>query len=212
MTSLPQTRHSLLIKLQEHNGEAWREFLEIYEDAIFRFARHRGLQEADARDVTQDVLSAVDKRIGSWSFDPSKGKFRGWLFRVARNMAVDKIVRQSKTAGSGDTVVGQFLANQPDSEAGDSTVFWFEQRRRLLHWAARQVKPEVKESSWTAFWLTAIEGEKAESVAEKLGVQVGSVYAAKFRIVAKLRKVLADIDESEDWSAEIPGEGLEFKE
>ncbi|MFN3191026.1 MAG: RNA polymerase sigma factor [Aureliella sp.] len=205
MSSLPQTRESLLIKLRQQNGEAWQEFLSVYEDAIFQFAKRRGLQEADARDVTQDVLAAVDKRIGDWDFDPEKGRFRGWLFRVAKNIAVDKVVSQSRgVAASGDTVVAKLLSDQPDVELQETTIFWVEHRRKLMHWAARQIKPEVKESSWQAFWKTAIEGEKADKVAGELGIPVGSVYAAKFRIVAKLRSVLADIDASEVWGEELP--------
>ena len=62
MSELPQTRHSLLVRLRENSADAWSEFLEVYEQSIYRFARRRGLQDADAWDVTQDVLAAVEKK------------------------------------------------------------------------------------------------------------------------------------------------------
>ena len=207
MSQLPQTRKSLLLRLGQRSGDAWSEFLEIYEQAIVDYARRRGLQEADARDVTQEVLAAVTNKVEQWNADPSKGKFRGWLFRVARNIAVDKVIEQSRrVAASGDSRVAQMLADQPGHEDHESTVFWMEYRRTVMQWAAEQVKPEVKETSWQAFLLTAVEGKKPEDVAKQLNVSVGSVYAAKFRIVSRIRKFVSQFDDSENAEADLLNE------
>jgi RNA polymerase sigma-70 factor (ECF subfamily) len=207
MANLPQTRNSLLIRLREHSSDAWVEFLEVYEQAIYSYARRRGLQDADAWDVTQEVLAAVETKVESWQHDPAKGKFRGWLFRVARNIAVDKINLQSKrAAGSGDTFVAQMLAEHPDKPDADTTLFWNSYRRKLLHWAADQVKSDFKEASWKSFWLTAVEGQKPEDVAQQLGLSVGSIYAAKFRIVSRIRKIVSKLDDAEHIEDELLGE------
>jgi RNA polymerase sigma-70 factor (ECF subfamily) len=202
MTQLPQTRQSLLIRLSRNSNDAWSEFLEVYEQAIYTFARRRGLQDADAWDVTQEVLAAVEKKVESWQADPEKGTFRGWLYRVARNVAVDKIHAQSRRAsGSGDSRVAKILAEHPEDHEQESTLFWTNYRRRLLHWAAEQVKPDYKESSWQSFWMTSVEGHSADDVAAQLELSVGSVYAAKFRIVNKIRTIVSrldDIDHGED--------------
>lgn len=196
MTPLPQTRQSLLVRLQGQSSDAWAEFLEIYEQAILNYSRSRGLQDADARDVTQEVLAAVTSKIGSWEARSSRGSFRGWLFRVARNTAVDRIRKQSKQAnGSGDTRVAEMLSESPGSPENDSDMFWAEYRRKMFHWAAEKIRPEVKESSWQSFWLTSVEGRKAEDVATHLGLTVGSVYAARFRIVARLRELISRLDD-----------------
>ncbi len=212
MSQLPKTRQSLLIRLRQRSQDAWSEFLEIYEQAIIDYARRRGLQDADARDVTQEVLAAVDKKIEQWRDDPSIGKFRGWLFRVARNIAVDKVVQQSRrAAASGDSRVNQMLAEQPGASETESTVFWTEYRRTLLNWAAEQVQPGVKESSWNSFLLTAIEGKKPEEVAQQLNVSVGSVYAAKFRIVSRIRKIVSQFDDSENVEDDLLNEFRDTK-
>ena len=204
MADLPQTRHSLLLRLRDRSNDAWVEFLEIYEQAIVDYARRRGLQEADARDVSQEVLAAVSKKVEQWQADPAKGKFRGWLFRVARNIAVDKVVQLARRSGaSGDTQVAQLLAQQPAVDDSESTAFWMEYRRGLLTWAAHQVRPLVKETSWTSFVRTAVDGEKPEVVAMEMGISVGSVYAAKFRIVNKIRKAIAKLDDSEALENEL---------
>ena len=199
MRNLPQTRQSLLLRLSERSDDAWEEFIEIYEKAIYEFCRKRGLQDADSQDVTQDVLAAVDKRVDTWNDDPQKGKFRGWIFRVARNIAVDKFLERSrKAAASGDSRIVKMLAEWPDSDETNSTAFWMEYRRALMHWAAKKVRPEVSEPAWKSFWLTAIEGQKSEDVAEQLDMSVGGVYTAKCRVFARIRKVVSQFSEEED--------------
>lgn len=204
MPELPQTRQSLLVRLHKHSGDAWSEFLEVYEQAIYEFSRRRGLQDADAWDVTQEVLAAVENKVGSWQPEPSKGKFRGWLFRVARNIAVDKVIEQSRrAAASGDTKVAQLLAELPESQEQQSTIFWVEYRRTLMSWAVDQIKPQFKETSWRSFLMTTVEGKNPELVAQELGISIGSVYAAKFRIVARIRKQVALFDDDEHAETEL---------
>lgn len=196
MRELPETRRSLLLQLSQKCDEAWSEFLQIYERSIYDFCRRRGLQDADARDVTQEVLTAVEGRVRNWDSDPSKGKFRGWLFRVARNIAVDKYIECSRRAvASGDTHVRKVLEELPQSEEDRSTAFWMEYRRALMHWAAEQVRPQVHDRSWQAFWQTAVKGLRPEFVANQLGISVGSVYTAKCRVFARIKTVISQLDD-----------------
>src|SRR5690348_15651765 len=90
MTLTPSTRASLLLRLRDpHDHEAWVEFVAIYEPVIYRLLRRHGLQDADSRDVMQELLLAVGRTIDRW--DPAKetGSFRGWLRRVARNLVIN---------------------------------------------------------------------------------------------------------------------------
>lgn len=195
MHELPETRYSLLLQLREKSNDAWEEFLQVYEQAIYAFCRHRGLQDSDARDVTQDVFVAIHDRLRDWDASPDKGRFRGWLFRVARNIAVNKFLERSRRSASGDSQTRELFAELPASEEAHESALLREYRHTLMHWAARQVKPHVQPNSWLAFWKTAIEGQKAEQVATELGVTVGSVYTAKCRVFARIKAVVESIDE-----------------
>lgn len=198
MPDLPLTRHSLLIRLRDRTDDAWSEFLAIYEKSIVDYARRKGLQDADAWDVTQEVLSAVEKRITSQDGAPIE-KFRGWLFRVARNIAVDKIKKQIRSPKSGGTNIAGLIADHADENQQETLRFWQHYRRQLMHWAAAQVKPHVAETTWMAFWMTTMEGQAADKVAASLGTTRGNVYAAKFRVINRLQKLVEQFDDSNDF-------------
>lgn len=201
MSDLPQTRQSLLIELGKRSDVAWSEFLDVYENAIVRYCIRRGLQEADARDAAQMVYAAIQHKVAEWDHDAARGSFRAWLFRVARNISVDLIAARSKAAVSGDSRVSVLLSEISDHRQADpdeSTVFQLEWRRALFEWAASQVQHDVREVTWHAFRLTAIEGLSAEAVASQLSIPVGSVYTAKCRVVARIRNKI------DEWSDDLP--------
>lgn len=53
----PETRESLLIRVRDlQDRDAWDQFVQIYRPVVYRLARNRGLQDADAQDLAQKVL------------------------------------------------------------------------------------------------------------------------------------------------------------
>src|SRR5580704_15953999 len=60
MTEAPSTRPSLLIRLRDfQDRQAWHEFVDRYAPGVFGYVRSRGLQNVDAADLTQEVLSLL---------------------------------------------------------------------------------------------------------------------------------------------------------
>src|SRR5215510_11939375 len=90
MQESPATRVSLLVRLRDgSDAEAWHEFVHLYAPVIYGFARKRGLQDADAADLMQEVLRSVSTAAQRLEYDPSRGTFRGWLFTVTRNKVLN---------------------------------------------------------------------------------------------------------------------------
>jgi DNA-directed RNA polymerase specialized sigma24 family protein len=78
MDDEPATSPSLLIRIRDHGDHlAWSQFVDLYQPLIRGFARKHGLQEADAADLTQEVLRAVAQAIERLDYDPRRGSFRG---------------------------------------------------------------------------------------------------------------------------------------
>ena len=195
----PTTRPSLLIRMRDTADQAaWNEFVEVYAPLIHHFTRKKGLQEADAADVTQDVLRQVANSIGRFQYAPGRGTFRGWLFTVTRNRILNFFTRDARVAaGSGDTAVRQMLEQQPASEA-EQAEWDREAEKHLFACAVERVRPEFRESSWQAFWKTAVENHSATTVADELGVSLGAVYIAKSRVLARLKAVVAALGDGEN--------------
>src|SRR5437867_340080 len=114
MADSPATRASLLVRIRDpRDGVAWSQFVDLYAPLVYAFARKQGLQDADAADLTQDVLRSVAGAVGELVYDPKRGSFRGWLFTVARNKLRNFLAAQKRQVrGSGDTGVNESLAQQ----------------------------------------------------------------------------------------------------
>ena len=190
----PETRASLLIRLKVRADQAaWTEFVEIYQPVIRRLALRRGMQSADADDVSQQVVFAVSKAIRRWDIDPQRGKFRTWLHRVAHNAILNALTRGSREFGSGDSDLLRQLEQQPDRGGPDSDLLRLEFRREQFRWAARQIQEEFQSATWDAFWLTSVEGVSPEEAAVQLKKGIGSIYAARSRVMRRLKEKLAEI-------------------
>ena len=197
MRDSPTTRPSLLIRIRDPQDErAWAEFLEIYTPLVYRLGRQGGLQDADAADLTQDVFRAVAGAIDRWDPDPSRGSFRGWLFRIARNLMINLLTAQRRTpSGTGDTDVARLLDRQPSPDGGDTADFDLEYRRRLFEWAVEQVRGEFRETTWLAFWRTAVEAQSPKVVADDLGLSVGAVYVYRNRVMTRIRCKIEQVEQ-----------------
>jgi RNA polymerase sigma-70 factor (ECF subfamily) len=197
----PATRASLVVRLQDLSDErAWSEFVELYRPLVAAVARRNDLQAADAADLEQEVFRAVAQAIDRYDPDPALGSFRGWLFRIARNLLLNGLAaRRRHPQGTGDTNVVELLAAHADSAVGpdDTAVFEMEYRRRLFQWASERVRPQVQESTWLAFWRTAVEGRKAAEVAAELGLSVGGVYVHRNRVMSRIRGLIERIESGE---------------
>jgi RNA polymerase sigma-70 factor (ECF subfamily) len=196
----PATRASLLVRLRDPRDErAWSEFVAIYGPLIDRLARRKGLQEADAADLAQDVFGAVARAIERGSYDPQQGSFRGWLFTVARNLMINSLAAGRRhPRGSGDTDFQDLLEAQPEPSREDSALFEAEYRRRLFDWALERIRSEFTEPAWRAFRLAGLEGRPGAEVAEILGTTVGTVYYHKSRVMARLRCEVERLERAEE--------------
>ena len=195
----PETRASLLVQLRDGtNHSAWQEFVKLYGPIIYGFARKRGLQDADAADLMQDVMRSVSAAIGRLDYDRNQGTFRGWLFTITRNKIFTFLsARRIRPQGSGDTTTNRLLEQHADGEDG-SQAWELEYQRRVAALAMERVKGEFQESTWRAFWLTAVEGRAVGDVTRQVGLSAGAIYVAKSRVLARLKEEVETMRQEEE--------------
>ena len=194
-----ETRSSLILRLPDARDiAAWDEFVGVYGPLVYRLARNRGLQPLDADDLVQEVLVAVARSIGPWLERPDRGRFRAWLFCIARNTTMN-FLRQSKCRPlpTGGSDAAEALSTCAAHEAAPDN-FDLEYRQEVFRWASRCVRDTVAERTWRAFWETTMEDRPIPTVAEELGMTIGNVYLARSRVMSRLRQLVQQFEENKE--------------
>ncbi len=190
MNSTPDTRYSLIGKLQDsQDAEAWEEFTNIYQPLIFRLCISKGLQYADATDVTQEVLARVADTIGRFDGGKKSSSFRGWLYRITRNLVIDFFRhRQKNLLLQSDRSTHFALEMEPTPE--ESAEFYLEFQQQVFRAAVQAVQSQVQPATWQAFWQTEIEQRPVTDVARELDMNHGAVYMARSRVFTRLKNAV----------------------
>ncbi len=195
------TRASLIARLPDReNLEAWDEFVSLYGPLVYRLARRRGLQPADADDLVQEVFASVSHSVEQWLVRSERGPFRAWLLRIARNTAINFLTRRKhRSLGVGGSEAAVRLSEQPaaDDDA-EEKQFAAEYQKEVFRWASRRVQELVAETTWRAFHETAIRNRSAADVAAELGVSVGSVYISRSRVMSRMKELVRVLEEAND--------------
>src|SRR5437660_6727539 len=89
-SAAPSTSVTLLARLQQAPADqaAWGEFVRRYGPQVYGWCRRWRLQEADAQDVTQQVLLRLADKMRTFAYDPARS-FRAWLKTLARHALVE---------------------------------------------------------------------------------------------------------------------------
>jgi RNA polymerase sigma factor (sigma-70 family) len=198
MTFTPTTRASLLFRLRDsQDHEAWVEFVSLYEPMAYRLLRRHGLQDADAREVLQELFMAVSRSIDRWDPAKERGTFSGWLRRVARNLVINWLKqRERRVTATGGSDFQAMLDMLPADSAPETAEFDQELRRALFHRAAEQVRGQVQPATWQAFWETGVVGTSLADTAKKLGMSVGAIRVAKCRVLARLQAAVNEMEKT----------------
>ncbi len=202
MAEPPLTRVTLLNRLKDGGDTlAWGEFVRLYGPVVYGFARKRGLQDADAADLMQEVMRSVARNAVKMEYDPARGTFRGWLYTVTRNKIYNFLSAQkNRPRGSGDASSQERLDAIPDRTTDRDPDWDVEYQRKLSAKAMERVKHEFQANTWQAFWGTAVEGRGATEVGTELKMTSGAVYVAKSRVLARLREEVQRLQaEAEAW-------------
>ena len=186
MDKYDSTSASLLVRLRDsHDQAAWARFVELYTPLIFYWARRTGLQEVDAADLVQDVLTIMLRKLPEFKYERSKS-FRGWLRTITLNKWRE---RKRRKALSVADVSQSELLNVEDPT--DDDAFWeSEYNQHLVSQAIRLMKSDFQPKTWEACREFVFSEKSADEVAAEFGVSVWTIYSAKSRMLKRLREEL----------------------
>lgn len=180
-----ETPVSLLERLRHPADQAaWGQFVDLYTPLLFSWARRANLSESDAADLVQDVFAILVRKLPEFVYDPNKS-FRQWLRKVTLNKWRENFRRATPERALTQADVDKLT----DADPVDG--FWDLEYQQLLVMRARQLaRDQFEPATWEAFWRVVVDDEPAERVGHDLGLSVAAIYAAKYRVVVRLRKGL----------------------
>ena len=196
-TSSYSTSPSLIRRVQHLDQQAWRQLTKLYGPLVFHWCKRLGLTGADADDLFQEIFIAVAR--GIHRFEPKssaagspRGNFRGWLWTIAKNKAIDfhRFRKDREIAAGGSTA--QFRLQEYADPFGEESGNQLDRSENasLFHRGLELVRSEFEEGTWQAFWRAAVEQQPTALIAEDLQMSPASVRQAKSRVLRRLREIL----------------------
>jgi RNA polymerase sigma-70 factor (ECF subfamily) len=183
-----QTRPSLLVRVRDPaDAAAWDAFVAVYAPMVYRYARRRGLQDADAADLTQEVLAEVARCIRSFEYRPEVGRFRDWLGTLTRRKLGRQLGRKARQGVEhlvdlDSEHPGCAAASQPDPEWDVAFA------QGVWNAAIEQSRGRFEPLTWRAFERVWVDGLSAAETAAELGLPIEKVYVAKSRVLKRLEE------------------------
>jgi RNA polymerase sigma-70 factor (ECF subfamily) len=192
---LPTTQATLLIRLRQEpfDQAGWDEFVDRYGRHIYRWCRQWKLQDADAEDVTQEILVKLSRKLQAFAYDPARS-FRGWLRTVAHHAWRDfeNSRRHAQPAGGDSDIQERILSLEARQDLARKLEEGFD--LELLEAAKTRVRLRVAPHTWEAFRLLEIEGLPVAEVAARVNIQVAMVYVAKSKVRKMLREEIGKLE------------------
>jgi RNA polymerase sigma-70 factor (ECF subfamily) len=185
-----RTRPSLLIRVRDSGDQqAWEEFHARYAPMIGGWCRQWFPRETE--DMVQEVMLLLARRLRDFEYEPSRGRFRGYLKTITQNLMADLKERKRWRLVNADGLIEEVEADQDLRERLES-----EYDLELLEKAKDNVRGRVEPRTWSAYVETAEQGRKGAEVARELGMKVGAVHQAKYQVLTLLKREIKSLGDS----------------
>lgn len=163
--------------------EAFQELVERHQDRLFGLVRHYTRNPVEIEDIVQETFLKAYTRLPSFRQD---GCFYTWVYRIAVNTTLDLFKRQSRS---------------PVQAVEDPEVVAMPPERSLMRPEAslaqaeiaevtRAVLAELPEIFRTVLILREFEDQPYQTIADLLGISIGTVESRLFRARAKFKEKL----------------------
>ncbi|TVR03834.1 MAG: sigma-70 family RNA polymerase sigma factor [Deltaproteobacteria bacterium] len=179
---------ALLLRWRDGDERAFARLVDRYQDALYGFLLQRTRRPALAQELCQETFLRLAGAADGWS---ARGPVRAWLFRVARNLAIDHARRhatQREESVAGED--GHALERHADPADGPDAAAEGE----LLRTKLRAAVAELPEEQRDVLLLRHDDGLSFPEIAEVLGVPLNTCKSRLRYALETLRGHLADLE------------------
>lgn len=195
-----QTNHELLTdaraflrdqvvgeRADDEAAESWDAFFTIYDEIIRRFARACGVGDDSLDECVQEVWVAIVGHLEGFEIDPSRGRFRTWLYQVVRSKATD-LLRDENRMRRFDDLASSLSLACPDTEPVDGRLerLW---RRESLRTLLRDFRERVSAENFAIFRARALRGESYERIGADCGLSPATARVRYHRVLERFREL-----------------------
>jgi len=204
-----RTRASLIARIQAGAdgpawNEAWNEFYDVYWRAVYGYALGFGASRNDAEDLVHEVFVKISRKIPSFDYDRTRGRFLSWVKTITRTTVLDSVRRKQVRAKLGVRLHPDGPDDNPFERVADTKQIRPEEEldraidKALLAEALQRVKDRLSENVFEAFQLCVFGERDPQDVADRLGVKRNTVHQYKKRGMAawqeEAQTLLADLE------------------
>ena len=197
------TNTSLIRRVRDvTDGQSWREFVALYEPLLLSYVRNRGLTNADASDVVQEIFINLLRVLPNFNLDHERGRFRTWLWQVTMNAIADYF-RRRKSQGRAEDVWREQAPTEITDEPDEAWVQSY--RQRILEFVMPQVKAVTQDKTWQCFEEFVLKNRPGNDIAAEVGLTANAVRVNANRVMDKVRVLCADyLEEMDDDQERMP--------
>ena len=189
----PDQLASVIERAQQLEPEAYDALVDAYGQRLFGFLFRMTRSREDAEDLLQDVFLRVVRMLPGYAH---AGRFESWLFRIAANLARDRIrrVRRSPkivslSPGTDDSGESGWECADPSSIEVDQSLVLREQTDRL-----NAALVDIPAAEREVIMLRHYSGLSFAEIAEVMETPLGTALARAHRGLAKLRRIMESGD------------------
>ena len=187
LSQVQSTSSPLLRQTREGDAIAQEQVLKFTSRWFISGADQQGWTMTDAMDNAQQVFV---KLYGSLdSYHSGRGRFRSWLWQIARNNAIDHFRKQKRDEELHRAVAApSFFDVTPESASG-------KQLPRVVAQKALEVLMDRYDGRTREVAIELlVKGRPASAVAEQFGISLGAVYTSRSRALKLLRESLSGLE------------------
>ncbi len=167
-----QQEAHIISQVRAGNIEPFAELVGFYQHRLYRFAGNM-VGPDSVEDVVQETFIAAFRNL--WRFDGQRASFRTWLYRIARNQALNFLKRKKHA---------EF---QPEYEPPEVATPADQIIQKEMFLQLDRALAALKLRERTVFILADIEGLSYAEIARIEGVRLGTVKSRLSRARAKLK-------------------------
>ena len=185
------TRSSVLAAVKDTGDEAaWARFFDLYAGFVFAIARRKGLSSEDSDDIVQGVFSELARKMPTFEYDRTKGKFRSYLLGLINWRILDKLKADKRESELAAAYCEEEKSVAPVTEAAFIEQEW---QNAAFNEALRRLQEEARPDHFAAFVESTVEGIDTETVMRLHGMTRDNIYQIRARFKAKLKTLVATI-------------------